>query len=1063
MSISDKFKGMKMGTKILIICLVLVIVPTSLLGVVAYTSSAAAITDQVDDSLTTQIMDVDRMADNTYQLAQESLDAELSTLRYIFNSKGTPAIVDGQLVLQSGGGDYVVNDNYEIVDQITQMTGSKATIFQKVGGQAVRVSTNVIGPDGTRAVGTVVSQPVYDAVVTRGETFYGTADVVGTTYVTAYEPIRSQNGEIIGILFVGVTQDALFGPLKEEVSAITLGDTGYIYIMDTSGTLIVHPTKEGENLAQQLPAAQDMIDNREEAINEPQKVTYMWEGAEATAFYMYNPELDWIIASRVNPSEFMGPVDGIRNAIIGILAGSIIVGALISILFGRSISRRMEKLVALGRKVKEGELDSAARDLDDDDDDGDGGDEIGQVSRAFGGVVHTIQEFKGELATLSTATGEGQLDVRGDSTRFQGDYALLIQGLNETLDAVIGPLNVAAEYIDRISAGDIPERITDDYRGDFNEIKNNLNQCIDAVNLLVADAAMLAEAGVEGRLDTRADATRHRGDFRQVVEGINNTLDAVIGPLNVAAEYIDRISAGDIPERITDDYRGDFNEIKNNLNQCIDGLQGLVEANRSLQRMAVNDHTLRMSADYQGLFAEVAEAVNSVQDRVNHIAGSIEKISHGDLSELDEYSAIGRRSEQDRIVPGFVKTLETLNTLVDDANKLAEAGVNGQLDTRADASRHEGAYERVITGINNTLDAVVGPLHEAMRVSNEYADGDFTARMDPNLDVKGDFKAFKESLDNIGIKVSEALDLVSQQVTELGGSAEEANASVEEVSAGSSQLAKTSGAVSENADRSLDGISQVLKAMEDLSRTIQEVASRAEQVTTLVGETDEVGKNGMALAQKTEDGMNSITSSSNEVNTIILEIKSQMDRIGEIVNLITEIANQTNLLALNAAIEAARAGDAGRGFAVVATEVKSLAEESRTSAESIAEMIGNLQKQTQKAVETVEVSNREVQEGSGALQETLGAFTRIAESIDVISRNVSEVAAAAEEQSATVEEVTASMNEVNSLVENTAKEANDAAAVSEESAAAIDQISEVVNNVNTIVAKVSGEISKFRT
>ena len=77
--------------------------------------------------------------------------------------------------------------------------------------------------------------------------------------------------------------------------------------------------------------------------------------------------------------------------------------------------------------------------------------------------------------------------------------------------------------------------------------------------------------------------------------------------------------------KITDNYNGDFNEIKNNLNQCIDGLQGLVEANRSLQRMVLNDHTLRMSTSYQGIFADVASAVNAVQDRVNHIAGSVEK------------------------------------------------------------------------------------------------------------------------------------------------------------------------------------------------------------------------------------------------------------------------------------------------------------------------------------------------------------------------------------------------------------------------------------------------------
>ena len=103
---------------------------------------------------------------------------------------------------------------------------------------------------------------------------------------------------------------------------------------------------------------------------------------------------------------------------------------------------------------------------------------------------------------------------------------------------------------------------------------------------------MLSGAGVAGRLDTRADPTRHEGDFRKIVEGVNNTLDAVIGPLNVAAEYVERISRGDIPELITDDYNGDFNEIKNNLNNCIEGIQGLVECNNVLHRMAMNDHTI---------------------------------------------------------------------------------------------------------------------------------------------------------------------------------------------------------------------------------------------------------------------------------------------------------------------------------------------------------------------------------------------------------------------------------------------------------------------------------------
>ena len=121
-------------------------------------------------------------------------------------------------------------------------------------------------------------------------------------------------------------------------------------------------------------------------------------------------------------------------------------------------------------------------------------------------------------------------------------------------------MNVAANYVDRISKGDIPAKITDTYNGDFNTIKNNLNTCIDAVNALVADAKMLAKAAVEGKLATRADATKHQGDYRKIVQGVNDTLDAVIGPLNVAANYVDRISKGDIPAKITDTYNGDFND-----------------------------------------------------------------------------------------------------------------------------------------------------------------------------------------------------------------------------------------------------------------------------------------------------------------------------------------------------------------------------------------------------------------------------------------------------------------------------------------------------------------------
>jgi methyl-accepting chemotaxis protein len=208
--------------------------------------------------------------------------------------------------------------------------------------------------------------------------------------------------------------------------------------------------------------------------------------------------------------------------------------------------------------------------------------------------------------------------------------------------------------------------------------------------------------------------------------------------------------------------------------------------------------------------------------------------------------------------------------------------------------------------------------------------------------------------------------------------------------------------------------------------------------------------------------MKGIVGSTNEVNGIVQDINQQMEEIGKIVRLITDISNQTNLLALNAAIEAARAGDAGRGFAVVAAEVKSLAQDSRESAENIADMITNLQAKTKKATDAIEHAGTAVEDGNQALGETIGAFSKIVESIEDITRNAVDMASSSEEQAAAVEEITASVNEVSILVQGTSKEAGSAATAAEEASVSIGQIGVVIGNVSEIAERISKEMSRFK-
>jgi len=191
-------------------------------------------------------------------------------------------------------------------------------------------------------------------------------------------------------------------------------------------------------------------------------------------------------------------------------------------------------------------------------------------------------------------------------------------GMNRLLEAVINPLNMAAVYVDALSKGVIPNEITKDYQGDFNIIKTNLNACGAAIKALVVDGNMLAKAAEDGVLSARADATQHLGEYRKVIEGLNATLDAIVTPLNMAANNLDSIARGDIPDRITDRYNGDFNNIKDNLNTCIGSINALVSDVQMLAT-AANEGRVSVRADanaHQGDFRKIVEGVNDTLEMI---------------------------------------------------------------------------------------------------------------------------------------------------------------------------------------------------------------------------------------------------------------------------------------------------------------------------------------------------------------------------------------------------------------------------------------------------------------
>ena len=124
-----------------------------------------------------------------------------------------------------------------------------------------------------------------------------------------------------------------------------------------------------------------------------------------------------------------------------------------------------------------------------------------------------------ETGELVNAANNGNLSVRGNTDKFKGGYKEIVTGINSTLDSLIGPLNMAAEYIDRISKGDIPDKITEEYKGDFNNIKNNLNIYIDNLTLMLAKMEEFYIKQKSGDIEFFIDEKQFQGAYRQMIKG----------------------------------------------------------------------------------------------------------------------------------------------------------------------------------------------------------------------------------------------------------------------------------------------------------------------------------------------------------------------------------------------------------------------------------------------------------------------------------------------------------------------------------------------------------------
>ncbi|MEL7608362.1 MAG: methyl-accepting chemotaxis protein [Bacillota bacterium] len=424
---------------------------------------------------------------------------------------------------------------------------------------------------------------------------------------------------------------------------------------------------------------------------------------------------------------------------------------------------------------------------------------------------------------------------------------------------------------------------------------------------------------------------------------------------------------------------------------------------------------------------------NSVVKPLRAAAKQLSNIASG--AETEELETKSFSGEFAIIASNLNDVRASIKMLIEDVNSLVEAAIAGELSYRADIQKHHGNYQKLIEGVNHTLDAVIKPVEEATAVLREMSRGNLNVSVVG--EYQGDHAVIKNSLNDTIATLKGYIEQISQTLGEVADGnlsvridapyrgdfvklketinaivdhlnivMQEINAAAEQVSAGTLQLSAASQSVSQ-------GATEQASAIEELTSTVADIAGQTKQNAENANRANEIAQSAQKSAQAGDDRMK-------QMFKAMQEIKSSSASISKIIKSIDDIAFQTNILALNAAVEAAHAGAHGKGFAVVAEEVRNLAARSAKAA--------------QETTDLIEDSIKKIEVGMRIADETQESLHDIVEDSVKSVQLVAQIASASNEQASAIAQVDKGIEQVFAVVQTNS-------ATSEETAAAAEELS----------------------